>query len=511
MLRKWLFTMKSNLIFFICTALITTCACNGKKGRDLPPVDPVPFERYNADLSFTSKILGTVIKYDILLPEGYEAGGDKRYPVVYCFHGYGDNNNSWNGTYMHCETKIKSLEAEGLEPMIYVFPNGFKTYWCDRHDGTFSYMTMFAEEFVPMIDKTYNTVADRDHRALIGYSMGGFGAMATAMKHPELFSMSAPLSMSFRTDAQYMTESQNGWNEQWGKIFGGWGESGEGRLTEYYKSLCPLHQFTAENKDKYSSVHWFLTCGDNEEQLLIANDDLHVMMRDNGYSHEYRVWDGGHSTSYWRGALEEVLPWFSSLMAGNTAWQKTLKEVDLSEECRLNSEGVYESSAYVNAGRKEGTAIYLFHEGLADDILTDAMSILQRGMDNKKIVIFPCDTRRKSASEWVSYFKDLYPAGSSQAIAVGGAGQTVFKCKELFSALYFDNAFLGKDISADKERFYYIGQSDDGPEYESSNALYKSCKKTGSEFEYRCRNQLDDSRLDLLTGFEYIKMNYHNL
>ena len=503
--------MRSRIELFFLAVVLSTCACNGNKEHELPPVDPVPFERYSTNLDFSSKLLGYSIKYDILLPEGYDKDTDKRYPVVYAFHGLGDNNTSWNGQYMKGEAKIKALEAEGLEPMIYVFPMGYTSYYCDRYDGTMPYMSMLAEEFVPMIDKTYRTIADRDHRAVIGYSMGGFGAMVVAMKHPELFSMSAPLSMSICTDQRYTTESQSGWDNQWGKIFGGVGQSGNGRLTDYYKAHCPLHQFTAENKDKYSSVRWFLTCGDNEDKLLIANDDLHVMMRANGYAHEYRVWDGGHSTSYWRGALEEVLPWFSSLMAGGTNWQKTLKEVKVPEGIKLNSEGVYESQAYTDGGRKDGTALYFFHDGMDAALVKDAIAILQEGMDRKKFVILPCDTKKKNASEWVSYYKDLYPTGARQALAVGKAGEDVFKRSELFSVLYFENASLGSTVKADKEKFYYIGQCDTGEEYISANALYKSCKAEGAEFEYRCRNHLDDARTDFLTGIAYAKTNYHNI
>lgn len=501
--------IKFKLPIFILAALLTTCAC-GNKEHDLPDVDPVSLEGYHTGLTFSSKLLHTTIKYDILLPKGYVQDGTKRYPVVYAFHGLGDNNTSWNGKYIQCESKIKSLEAAGLEPMIYVFPQGFSSYWCDAYDGSFPYMTMLTEEFVPMIDATYNTIADREHRATIGYSMGGFGAMVTAMKHPELFSMSAPLSMSFRTDEQYMNESQNGWNNQWGEIFGGWGKSGEERITEYYKQHCPLHQFTAENKSKYSSVHWFLTCGDDEEQLLIANDDLHVMMLENGYEHEYRVGNGGHNASYWRPALEEVLPWFSSIMGGNDGWQKTLKPVEVPSEVVLNASGIYVSKGYTDAGSKEGTIFYLFHEGVETSLLKDAIGILQRGANLKKLVIIPCDTREKSASEWMSFYKDPYPGTDIQGIAVGAAGKVLFKYKDLFSAVYFDNAELGDKVEADAERFYYIGQCDEDANYASANALYKSCKKTGSKFEYRCRNHLNDARADFLTGFEYIKSNLHN-
>ena len=503
--------IKNKFIWALLLVLMVASSCGScTKHRPLPDVDPVPLPRYNTGLTFSSKVINATVTYDILLPADYNDNKDRRYPVVYCFHGYGDDNTSWNGTYMKGEAKITSLEAAGLEPMIYVFPCGWKTYWCDRYDGTLSYMTMLATEFVPMIDATYRTIADRDHRATIGYSMGGFGAMVTAMKHPELFSMAAPLSMSFRTDEQYMTESQSGWDNQWGKVFGGVGLSGEGRLTDYYKDHCPLHQFTAVNKDKYSSVHWFVTCGDDEQQLLFANDDLHVMMRENGYEHEYRVGNGGHSTSYWRAAMEEVLPWFSALMAGENSWQMSLQKVDVPQDCTLDSEGVFVSPGYVSAGGGVGTGLYIAYEGIEPQWIRDAMAIIQRGMPSKRFVLLPCDLSKRNLSEWVSYYKDIYPTASYQALAIGSAGTEAMKKQSLFSALYFESAVIDGEITVSKERSYYIGNTDDGDDYATANALYKACKRGDVSFEYRCRNRLEDEKENFLCGIEYVKSNLFN-
>ena len=511
MLQKWLFTMKNKrFILFICTLLVITSCGSCSKKRPLPDVDPVPLPRYNTGLTFTSKVLGRVVAYDIMLPADYNENKDKHYPVMYCFHGYGDDNTSWNGQYMKCEAKIKSLEAAGLEPMIYVFPYGWKAYWCDRYDGSFPYMTMFATEFVPMIDATYRTIADKNHRGVTGYSMGGFGAMVTAMKHPDMFLMSAPLSMSFRTDAQYMTESQSGWDNQWGRIFGGEGLSGEARLTDYYKDHCPLHQFTAENKNKYSSVHWFLTCGDDEQQLLFANNDLHVMMRENGYAHEYRVGNGGHSTSYWRAAMEEFLPWFSALMAGTADWQRTDMTVNVPEGCQFDSDGVFLSQGYVSAGHSGDVGLYFAYKGTDDGWIRDAMAIIQRGISSKKFVLLPCDLGKRDLTEWVNYYKDRYPTETNQLLAIGAAGNEAIQKQNMFSAIYFESAEITGDISVSSDRSYYIGDTDDGPYYASANALYKACKTSGVTFEYRCRNSLNDAKTDFLTGIEYIKSNLYN-
>ncbi|MBP5506161.1 MAG: esterase family protein [Bacteroidales bacterium] len=500
----------THILLSLLIMLVASSCGSCSKHRNLPDVDQVPVARYNTGLTFVSKTLGVTVTYDIMLPRDYNDNPGHRYPVVYCFHGYGDDNTSWNGHYMACQAKITNLEDKGLEPMIYVFPNGWKTYWCDRYDGTFPYMTMLAEEMVPLIDLAYRTIADRDHRAVTGYSMGGFGAMVTAMKHPDVFSMSAPLSMSFRTDEQYMTESQSGWDNQWGKVFGGVGQTGEGRLTDYYKSLCPLHQFTAANKDKYNSVHWFLTCGDDEQQLLFANDDLHVLMRENGYPHEYRVANGGHTTSYWKTALEEVLPWFSSLMAGHSEWQTSLREVNVPDDCKFDSEGVVVSDGYTEAGGNCGTGLYIAYDGTSEAWIKDAMAILQRGISSKKFVLLPCNVAVHSLADCVKYYKDIYPTKAYQVLAIGKAGTEAVQKEALFSTLYFESAEILGDINLSSDKNYYLCYSDDGQNYKSANALYKACKSCDATFEYRCRNHMDDPRTDFLTGIEYIKSNLYN-
>lgn len=209
--------------------------------------------------------------------------------------------------------------------------------------------------------------------------------------------------------------------------------------------------------------------------------------------------------------MEEVLPWFSSIMAGEGDWQKTLKEVKVPENVSFSPNGVFETKAYSDAGHKGGVALYMFHDGLSENLVKEAIAILQDGMALKKLVILPCDTQKKNASEWVDFYKNTYPADSRQAIAIGKAGESVYKCIDLFSALYCENADLGTSVTADKNIFYYIGQCDEGPGYGSANALYKSCKENEAEFEYRCRNHLDDARTDLLTGIAYMKSNLHNI
>ena len=490
---------------------LTACTANAQE--QLPDTSG-RFVRYAGGMSVRSEILGENVAFDILLPADYTDGSAKEYPVVYMLHGYGDDNKAWNDKWLRIESKVEELEADGLEPMIYVFPDGSNSYYSNTYDGKFRYMDMFVSEFVPYIDRTYRTIADREHRAVVGYSMGGFGAMVLPMKHPEMFSISVPLSMSFRTDEQYMSEPQNGWNSQWGSIFGGVGSSGEGRITEYYKEHCPFYQFIPENKEILSQVRWFLHCGDDEEQLLIANDDLHVQMHEYGFAHEYRVGDGAHTSDYWRNTLDEVLPYIQFVMNGGTDWQWTDMVPDV-QEVELGEDGTFASAAYSQNQEAPATAFYIVYEGFDDSLVKDIISVIQRGITSRPYMILPCDVSEKPLADWIAGYESEYGIGGSpeyrQAAAFGEGGRETFGCQSMFSRLYFDDADLtggNGEVQAIEGIFYYIGQTDDDRFCRDMGALYKSCKALdpdGADFEYRVRNSSDDIRKSVLEGVEKMK------
>ena len=466
----------------VLATLFFGCAC--VEGGELPPVDSAKFQRYSQDNVLQSEILGREILYTVYFPESYLQDKEKRYSVVYMLHGYGDNNNSWNGNYLHANAQIDKLTARGMSEMIYVFPQGFNSYYCNRYDGSFDYMDMFVRELIPLIDKSLRTIPDREHRSITGYSMGGFGAMALAEKHPELFVACAPLSMSVRTDEQYMEESQNGWNGQWGKIFGGVNLGGRGRITDYYKQHCPLHWCNEANRERLNTVHWYLICGDDETNLLFANDSLHCVMRNHRIQHEYRVVDGGHSSSVWNPALEEVLPLFDYYMNGNAAlWSPAGKKVSWSTT-ETADDGTLASEAYKSNGT--GTAVYVAHSGLSDTVLKVALAEMIRPSSKTGHILLPCDLSAKSLDEWMAEWDAVYPHDKKMALAIGEAGEDVMRVPSgTFEKRFFINARTGANPQVEAGQKIYFAATENFPYYKDMFALYCASKRNGAEFEYR--------------------------
>ena len=125
--------------------------------------------------TFYSHLAGHEVGYNIYLPPEYETGG-REYPVVYHLHGWQGSESSE----IHAMEKVYSSRQA-----ITVFPNLSLPVEDLEH---FPVEIMILQELIPYIENTYHTAADREGRALSGFSMGGGMAFYYAVKYPELFS-----------------------------------------------------------------------------------------------------------------------------------------------------------------------------------------------------------------------------------------------------------------------------------------------------------------------------------
>ena len=257
-----------------------------------------------------SRILDQDVKFSVCLPVNYHET-KKSFPVVYLLHGLGDDETSWLEYGQISQYADQATRAQEIIPMIFVMPQGYRTYYVNDYKGSFLYQDMFVKELVPYIDSLFRTIPDNKHRAVMGYSMGGFGALNLYLKHPEIFGSAVPLSMSVRTDEQYMSEDAKGWDDQWGSLFGGRGSAGADRLTDYYKENSPFYLLTKMPENYSRNLHIFMDNGDEEQTLCRSNEELHILMHKRNIPHEFRVREGGHNFGYWCSALPNALRFIS--------------------------------------------------------------------------------------------------------------------------------------------------------------------------------------------------------
>ncbi len=129
------------------------------------------------------------------------AGADRvEIPVVYFLHGVpgSDLEPEQAGVLDDLETAF----ANGTQPFVLVVPDGngtrADTEWADSLDGVDHVETDIVDDVIPAVEGT--NVRDREHRAVVGFSMGGYGAANLASRHPDRFGQMVSIEGYFNTD-----------------------------------------------------------------------------------------------------------------------------------------------------------------------------------------------------------------------------------------------------------------------------------------------------------------------
>ncbi len=255
-------------------------------------------------LSLESTLLGRGVNYAVYLPPDYKCS-TRRYPVVYLLHGYTDDESGW---IQFGEVNVAAddgIRAGEVPAMIIVMPDGGVTWYVNDYSGKVPYEDMLLKELIPEIDRKYRTRPKREFRAVSGLSMGGYGSLMLAMRHPDVFASCVAFSAGIIPDEDVVAMADARWNAVFGAPFGP-GLKGSARLTGHYQSFNPLHLAKTVSADELKKVRWYIDCGD-DDHLSKGNGLLHIELQEREIPHEYRVRDGRHSWVYWRTGIRTGL------------------------------------------------------------------------------------------------------------------------------------------------------------------------------------------------------------
>ncbi len=252
-------------------------------------------------LSFDSQKLGRKVSYSIYLPSDYNTS-KRNYPVLYLLHGYTDNETNWIHMGQMKTIADRAIANEEAVPMIIVMPDAWDTWYVNQYDGKVPYEDMFFEELIPYMEKTYRVRSNQESRAIAGLSMGGYGSFLYSLHHPDMFCVCAPLSAAVFDDSVMDTRKAKSHKDLFNRLFGPGDEHWHKNSVE--KILSDW------DENKLPNIRYYIDCGD-KDGLLEGNFQVHQIMRQKNIKHEFRVRGGGHSWTYWRTALPEVLKFVS--------------------------------------------------------------------------------------------------------------------------------------------------------------------------------------------------------
>lgn len=176
-------------------------------GETHPPIyDSTGAIRYDADglpltsarlveLEFANPLINLerTTKVRVLLPDGYP--GNARYPTLYLLHGAQPQGNGEGGAHVWTQRILSPqtlFDYTAGKDIVIVMPDGgdlgFYSDWFNGGSfGAPMWETFHLAQLVPFIEEKYKVRTDRGGRVIAGVSMGGFGAMSYAARHPDLF------------------------------------------------------------------------------------------------------------------------------------------------------------------------------------------------------------------------------------------------------------------------------------------------------------------------------------
>lgn len=238
------------------------------------PHGEIRMQRYYSDLTKSWRICY------IYVPAEYESNPSKRYPVLYLFHGGGENETSWPIQGKVDNIMDNLISAGECKPMLVVMDRGEATladqpdFQPRRAGGMIMDFTpldrVVTEEIVPMIDTRYRTLPDRMHRAITGLSMGGFQSWAIGLNHKDKFA-----------------------------YIGGFSGSG----------LAPTEERYPATLNDEVELLYVGTGTEEPGRMYTGVRDFHLFLEKTGVNHVYFESQGtAHEWLTWRRALKDFAP-----------------------------------------------------------------------------------------------------------------------------------------------------------------------------------------------------------
>ena len=270
----------------------------------------------NVELSeLSSAHLHEAVPYAVITPPGYNESGP--FPLCVVLMGGGGSRQSL----IDCRPLFESWWSESvLAPMVLATPSAGMSYYLEDPEHGVRWESFILEEFIPHLRATCKVGADRRSTAIMGISMGGYGALKLAFAHPE--QVAAVAAMNPMLEPGY-SDAQIGARNRLHHTSGGPARLiGPGRDPELFAANNPANRARANaERIRESALPIYIEVGDND--FVNAHDGtefLHRVLWDLDLSHEYRLVRGGdHGGPTFRPRMRATYAWLSAVLTAPTA------------------------------------------------------------------------------------------------------------------------------------------------------------------------------------------------
>ena len=255
---------------------------------------------------FLSEILGMYTNIQVLIPD--QNTGDKTCRVVYLLHGLRGNQGTWLDNTM-LPVYAKEYNA------VFIMPEAGRSFYTNQKYGR-DYFTFVSEELPWICKKIFNVSSHREDTAVMGCSMGGYGALRMTLAKPEQFGFCGAIAPA----CLYFKDLLDGLR----KDPGPWLKTGP-EAAAIYQDLKTIYGDDLAYRSDYDIIelvrHFpgaspkpviYATCGTEDD---MRNDNLRFRddMKGSGFRYTYEEWAGKHDWYFFNEALKKTLNvWYSA-------------------------------------------------------------------------------------------------------------------------------------------------------------------------------------------------------
>ncbi len=290
------YNIKIVFIVLFLSAFGLTFSAGAQTVKPQAEVSKTTLETYKLN----SKLMAREMPYRVILPDGYGNPQTKNvtakplsYSVIYLLHGLTGHFNNW-------ADKTKLTDYAKNYNYIIVMPEGGNGWYTDSSSvANDKYESYIVQELIPEIDKKYRTISDRQHRAVAGLSMGGYGSIKFGLKYPEMFSLVGSFSGALGA-ASFSEKNAGGIGKAIDLIFGAT-DSEKRQSNDVFKIV---KEMTAEKIKNLPFI--YLDCG-TEDFLIQSNRDFAALLLEKKIPHEFRQLPGIHDWKFWNSQVNEFL------------------------------------------------------------------------------------------------------------------------------------------------------------------------------------------------------------
>lgn len=217
----------------------------------------------------------------VYTPPGYSSDRSREYPLLLLLHGYGDGESAWVEVGRAPMIADNLLSVGKIRPMIIAMPYGhplpiagvqsFDDY---ASKNTVAMESDLQDDLLPLLRKEYRLCEGRDHRAIVGLSMGGGQSLSIGLKNLDDFAWVGGFSSA----------------------------APQGSLDQQFNHLVE----DVKQTNQQLRLFW-IGCG-RDDFLLERNETFVSWLTEHQIQHQWRLTDGGHEWLVWRKYLAEFLP-----------------------------------------------------------------------------------------------------------------------------------------------------------------------------------------------------------